>query len=55
MKQVIDQLPEEQQVMGALGPYFKLTGIIVADESHLDETWGETKIYDPSSNPIKLK
>jgi len=41
--------------MGALGPYFKLIGIIVADEGHLDETWGENKIYDPSSSPITLK
>lgn len=55
VKQLIDQLPAEQQVLGALGPHFRLIGIIVADESHLDETWGENKIYDPGSNPIKLK
>ena len=51
----IEKLSAEDQVMGKIGQYFKLIGIIVADESYLNEEWGRRKIYDPNSNPIELE
>ena len=54
-KEFVDKLPAEDQVLGKIGNYFVLTGIIVADETYLDEEWGNRKIYDPNSNPIALE
>lgn len=54
-KAKIDLLPKEKQLLGQIGTHFRLTGISVADETYLDDVWGEVKIYDPKSNPIALK
>lgn len=53
-KALIDTRPHEQQVMGAIGKYFKLVGVVVSDENYLDEIWGHKKLYDPESRPIRL-
>lgn len=55
VKDEIDKLPPEKQVMGAIGSYWTLIGVSVADESYLDHEWGEVKIYDPESKPISLE
>jgi hypothetical protein len=53
-RQHISTLPEERQVLGEIGEYFKLDAIAVADESYLDQIWGDNKIYDPKSIAIDL-
>lgn len=55
VKEKIDLLPKEKQKLGQIGEHFNLIGVSVADETYLDEVWGEVKIYDPKSNPITLK
>ena len=55
IKDEIDKLSEEKQVLGKIGKYFKLIGISVSDEDYLDTEWGRNKIYDPESSPISLE
>jgi hypothetical protein len=50
----ISTLPPEKQVLGEIGEHFKLDAVAVADESYLDDIWGNEKIYDPKSTPIEL-
>jgi len=46
--------PSDKRLSNEIGKLFTLVAAVVADESYLDEIWGNNKIYDPTSTPIKL-
>jgi hypothetical protein len=50
---LIKTLSPEKQVE-LISNYLMLESIVVADESYLDEIWGEDKSYDPLSKGIRL-
>jgi hypothetical protein len=54
-KESIDRLEPEQQQLGKIGQFFKLTGIIISEEGYLDHEWGNEKLFDPKSKPIMLR
>lgn len=45
---------DKNKKINRVGEIFTLDAIIISEESYLDNIWGEEKIYDPTSLPIRI-